>query len=83
MILASKFGLLPHDGWFMPERYNLSYLNIALEKSLRRLSTDYIDLIQLHSPSMATLKNKNKMLEIISFLKRKRKKEKLDILACQ
>ncbi len=77
VILASKFGLLPHDGWFMPERYNLSYLNIALEKSLRRLNTDYIDLIQLHSPSMATLKNKNKMLEIISFLKKKKKEGKI------
>ena len=67
VIFATKFGLLPHDGWFMPERYSLSYLDSALEKSLTRLKTDYIDLIQLHSPSIKTLKNKNKMLKIISF----------------
>ena len=77
VILATKFGLLPHSGWFMPEKYSLSYLNSALEKSLTRLRTDYIDLIQLHSPSSKTLKNKNKMTEIISFLKKKKKEGKI------
>ena len=77
VILATKFGLLPHDGWYMPEKFSLSYLNDALEKSLTRLRTDYIDLIQLHSPSTKTLKNRNKMSEIISFLKKKKKEGKI------
>ena len=67
MFLKKEIGDIGIKVWFIAsrwmvyaERYNLSYLNIALEKSLERLSTDYIDLIQLHSPSMATLKNKIK-----------------------
>ncbi len=77
VILATKFGLLPHNGWYMPEVYKISYLNKALESSLARLQTDYIDLMQLHSPSTKTLKDKNKMEEIYQFLLKKKKEGKI------
>ena len=77
VILATKFGLLPHNGWHMPEIYKHSHLNKALDLSLTRMKTDYIDLMQLHSPSIKTLKNKNKMNDIFEFLKKKKKEGKI------
>ena len=69
IIIATKFGLLPHNGWYMPENFNVDYLDQALHKSLKRLRTDYIDLMQLHSPSTATIRNKKKMNGIERYLK--------------
>lgn len=77
IILASKFGLLPHDGWYMPECFNIKYLSHALEKSLKRLQTDYLDIIQLHSPSIQTLSNKKKMFQIIDFLEKMKREGKI------
>ncbi|GJL64224.1 MAG: aldo/keto reductase [Nitrospirales bacterium] len=39
------------------QNFDVQYLKKALEKSLRRLGTDYIDLYQLHSPPLAILEN--------------------------
>jgi aryl-alcohol dehydrogenase-like predicted oxidoreductase len=77
VIIASKFGLLPHKGWHMPECFEIKYLSGALERSLQRIQSDYLDIIQLHSPSIETLSNKKKMFEIINFLERKKKEGKI------
>ena len=39
-----------HDANFTP-----GYLRFALERSLERLRTDYVDLLQLHNPSMTVI----------------------------
>src|SRR5690242_4504959 len=53
VIVASKFGMAMGDG---PYNRGASrrYINAALEASLKRLNTDYLDLYQLHFPDPET-----------------------------
>ncbi|MGB4136684.1 MAG: aldo/keto reductase [Microbacterium sp.] len=56
VVLATKFG---HDaidmGYDFPGGYgSRRYVRFAVEQSLRRLRTDWIDLYQLHTPDPAT-----------------------------
>lgn len=56
VVLATKFG---HPGRDMgypntAGRTSRSYVRVAIEQSLRRLRTDWIDLYQLHVPDPAT-----------------------------
>jgi aryl-alcohol dehydrogenase-like predicted oxidoreductase len=53
IILATKFGL-PLDGAGTPGGASRRYIVEAVEASLRRLRTDWIDLYQLHRPDSAT-----------------------------
>ncbi len=50
MVLATKGGIIP------PRPYNSSYdyLIDAMDASLRRLRTDYVDLYQIHRPDLTT-----------------------------
>ena len=57
IFIASKGGTLPHKKLYMPQDFSKKYLNYALEQSLKRLETDYIDLYQLHSPKLEDIKN--------------------------
>ncbi len=50
--IATKGGTLPHTGFRMPQDFSRAYLEKALEASLKRLKTDYVDLYQLHSPTL-------------------------------
>jgi aryl-alcohol dehydrogenase-like predicted oxidoreductase len=55
IVLATKFGA-DSDGLHGPDwgaRAGRRYLHKAVEASLRRLRTDYIDLYQLHTPADA------------------------------
>ena len=51
IILASKFGMDMGDG---QQGARPEYIRRALEASLRRLGTDYLDLYQLHTPDPHT-----------------------------
>ena len=52
-IVASKFGMPMGDGPYM-RGGSRRYIMNAVEASLRRLGTDYIDLYQIHQPDPAT-----------------------------
>jgi aryl-alcohol dehydrogenase-like predicted oxidoreductase len=41
----------------LPQRFDESYLRFAVEKSLERLETDYIDVLQLHNIKMEQVRN--------------------------
>src|SRR5208282_3118234 len=56
-IVASKFGMPMGDGPYM-RGGSRRYVMDAVEASLRRLGTDYIDLYQIHQPDLATRRKK-------------------------
>lgn len=53
IVLATKFGMAMGDGEYM-KGGSRRYIMNAVDASLKRLGTDYIDLYQLHFPDPAT-----------------------------
>ena len=53
IVLASKFGNAMDDSGTM-QGASRRYIRIAVEASLRRLNTDWIDIYQMHRPDPAT-----------------------------
>ncbi len=57
VVLATKFGLQSADMGYGPAagaKGGRAYIRRAVEQSLRRLRTDYIDLYQIHTPDPTT-----------------------------
>lgn len=54
VIVATKFGMGDHDSEHFGAHGSRRYVRRAVEASLRRLGTDYIDLYQLHRPDPIT-----------------------------
>ncbi|MFT3969590.1 MAG: aldo/keto reductase [Micropruina sp.] len=54
VIVATKFGMGDHDAEHFGAHAGRRYVRRAVEASLRRLGTDYIDLYQLHRPDSIT-----------------------------
>lgn len=52
VVIATKVGMLPHTGFYMPQDFSEGNIMRSIHASLRRLKTDWIDLYQLHSPQI-------------------------------
>lgn len=50
IVITTKGGMLPHTTFEMPQDFSPRHVKNAIEGSLRRLRSDYIDLYLLHSP---------------------------------
>lgn len=55
IVIATKCGLKPHTGWEMPEDFSINNIKKSTFQSLKRLRTDFIDILLLHSPSKKTI----------------------------
>jgi aryl-alcohol dehydrogenase-like predicted oxidoreductase len=53
-VLATKFGMDVGDDGGAPRRGSRAYARRALDNSLRRLRTDYVDLLYYHEPDGVT-----------------------------
>jgi aryl-alcohol dehydrogenase-like predicted oxidoreductase len=69
VFIATKGGTLPHSGFHMPQDFSAKHLRDALAGSLKRLQTDYVDLYQLHSPSLNALESDETVEALVSFKK--------------
>jgi aryl-alcohol dehydrogenase-like predicted oxidoreductase len=56
----------------IPQKHNPDYLEYALQQSLERLQTNYIDVYSLHNPKMDAIKNDNLFLSLDSLINRGR-----------
>jgi aryl-alcohol dehydrogenase-like predicted oxidoreductase len=70
IVIATKFG---YDIYSHPEsqgqrerphNWTPAYMRKALEQSLRRLGTDYVDLYQLHNPRLDAIRNDDLWAEL-------------------
>lgn len=59
VVIASKAGMLDAQG---TQDFSPAHLRAALEGSLQRLGTDYLDLLQLHSPPLEALRRDGSVL---------------------
>lgn len=69
VIIATKGGTLPHNSFDMPQDFSPQYLRRALESSLLRLKTDYVDLYQLALPKIQDLERNDAILAVLQEFK--------------
>jgi aryl-alcohol dehydrogenase-like predicted oxidoreductase len=67
VIIATKVGLLDSDGG---EDFSSEGVERSLDASLSRLQTDYVDLLQLHGPSVDRLRRDEEILTVLEKLER-------------
>lgn len=70
VVIASKVGFVKHGG---PWELDSGYIREELEKTLKRLRTDYLDLYQLHSPPVEMVRNNPECVATLRELKREGK----------
>lgn len=70
VVIATKVGLLDAAG---TQDFSPDQIRRSINESLRRLRTDYIDLYQLHSPSLDTLADNTHLLPLLQSLQQEGK----------
>jgi aryl-alcohol dehydrogenase-like predicted oxidoreductase len=80
VVIATKFGMLNHraTGWVAPQNFKIKHLRNSFENSLKRIKTDYVDILQLHSPSIKLLQDKTKIESILELLDRLKQEGKVN-----
>jgi aryl-alcohol dehydrogenase-like predicted oxidoreductase len=64
-VLASKCGCIPESDWSVPHLYTRDNVRAGVESSLRRMRTDYLDVVQFHfSPSRAVIEADDALAEL-------------------
>jgi aryl-alcohol dehydrogenase-like predicted oxidoreductase len=61
VVIASKVGYVAVS----KQDFSIAHLRAALEKSLRRLRSDYVDLYQLHDPPIVLLRERPEILGLL------------------
>lgn len=77
VVIASKVGFLEHNG---PQDFSEAHVRKSIEGSLKRLRSEYIDIYQLHSPSLAQI-DSDRVVETMLSLKREGKIRAIGISA--
>lgn len=70
-VIATKVGADFYSG-ITKMNFNETYIRFALDNSLKRLNTDYIDIYQLHNPPLEKIKS-GEIFEIMNKLKKEGK----------
>ena len=70
IVISSKVGFVNFNG---EQNFSPEYIRSSLESSLKRLQTDYIDIFQLHDPSMALLQEDHRIIKTLESLKQEGK----------
>jgi aryl-alcohol dehydrogenase-like predicted oxidoreductase len=70
IMIATKVGMLDAEG---NQDFSPKHIRHALEQSLRRLRTDYIDLYQLHSPPISLIESNPEVIACMQELQREGK----------
>ncbi len=73
VIFSTKGGTLPHTTFDMPQDFSPRHIKNAMEGSLKRLKTDYLDLYLLHSPKIDDLEANGDLLLTLETSKREGK----------
>ena len=71
IVILTKVGLdfYRKQGGRVRLNFDLDYLRFAVEQSLKRLNTDYIDILMLHNPKMRNIVDR-KVFEFMESLRR-------------
>lgn len=69
LIIATKGGTLPHTTFVMPQDFSRDHMSRALDGSLGRLGTDYIDVYFLHSPPLDDLRGNDDLFATLEEFK--------------
>jgi aryl-alcohol dehydrogenase-like predicted oxidoreductase len=66
IVILTKIGydFYNKKGRKIEQNFNIDYLEFAIKESLKRLNTDYVDILMLHNPKMSVIRNK----EIFDFM---------------
>lgn len=69
VVIATKGGTLPHTTFKMPQDFSSQHLRKAMEGSLQRLKTEYIDLYLLHSPKIEDIQANDNLIGTLETFK--------------
>jgi aryl-alcohol dehydrogenase-like predicted oxidoreductase len=70
VLIASKSGVVLDGSGRQVQDFSPGHIRDALTASLRRLQTDYLDLYQLHDPSIDALRHDPRPIEVLEMLQR-------------
>lgn len=68
VVIATKIGVDFYEGEPAKQNFSPAYVRSALERSLKRLRTDYVDVLQLHNPPQKLLRD-DRLWETLSDLR--------------